>query len=75
MAWYLKLGDYPLTWMLAEEEDPEEVGQRLAEALEHGRAASVRWVPTDQLEPVTLWVNPSEMPFWQLTQVEPTEPH
>jgi hypothetical protein len=71
----LKLGDDPTTWMLAEEEDPADVGQRFADALEHGRSATVQWVPTDQLEPVTLWVNPAQVSFWQLTQVVPQEPH
>ncbi len=75
MAWYLTLGHYPSSWMLAEEEDPTEVGERLAEAQEHGRSASVRWVPTDQLDAATLWVNPAQVPFWQIVQVVPQDPH
>lgn len=74
MAWYLKLAGHPLTWILSDEEDPEEVGQRLAEALEQGRAAPVRWVPADRLDPLTLWVNPAQTMFWELTEVVPTEP-
>lgn len=75
MAWYLTLGGHPNSWMLAEDEVPEDVGRRLADALGHGRAASVKWVPTDQLDPAILWVNPARTPFWQLVQVVPQEPH
>lgn len=75
MAWYLRLGAHPATWMLSDDENPEEVGQRLAEALAQGRAAPVQWIPTDRLEVHTLWVNPALALFWYLTETHPTEQH
>ena len=69
MAWYLRLGHFPTTWMLAEEEDPDEVGERIAAALAEGVSAPVRWVPTDKLDALTMWVNPAQVPFWVLTEM------
>lgn len=68
VAYYLRLGDRDATYMLREEDDPEEVGKAIAAAHFEGQIAQIRWQPIDGLEPAFLWVDPRAMPYWQIVE-------